>query len=236
MAAFKEKLLLYSIKTPDKGAMLRLLLYYPDQVMMMAQPSSPAASAMLLYKQVLAQPGTQTAQRMLADLRIAVNGPEHSSHPELLTAVELESSDLIILKLLPPLSNEQKHVAKAEHNAIIILQLSNLSPHSALVKSSLVTVPVSKEHAAALEISEGQYKAVKMPRFLSSLRQLPQLSEAIIYKGALRLESALQEMHAASLLHADIKSDNVVLNVADMWHLADYGSCVAFGQPIQSCT
>ena len=202
---------------------------------MMAQPSAPAASAVLLYKQVLAQPGTQTAQRMLADLNIAVNGPEHSSHPELLTAVELESSDLILLKLLPPLSKEQEHVAKAEHNAINTLQLSNLSPHSALVKSSLVTVPVSKEHAAALEISEG-HKAVKMPRFLSSLRQLPQLSEAIIYRGALRLESALQEMHAASLLHADIKSDNVVLNVADMWHLADYGSCVAFGQPIQSCT
>jgi len=46
----------------------------------------------------------------------------------------------------------------------------------------------------------------------------------------------LQEMHAANLLHADVKSDNVVLNTADKWHLADYGACVEFGQPIASCT
>ena len=43
-------------------------------------------------------------------------------------------------------------------------------------------------------------------------------------------------MHAANLLHADVKSDNVVLNTADKWHLADYGACVEFGQPIASCT
>ena len=43
-------------------------------------------------------------------------------------------------------------------------------------------------------------------------------------------------MHAANLLHADVKSDNVVLNTADKWHLADYVACVEFGQPIASCT
>ena len=75
-----------------------------------------------------------------------------------------------------------------------------------------------------------------MPRFAAGLSQLPQLSDDIIYEGALRLESALQEMHAANLLHADVKSDNVVLNAADKWHLADYGACVEFGQPIRSCT
>jgi len=43
-------------------------------------------------------------------------------------------------------------------------------------------------------------------------------------------------MHAASILHADVKSANVLLNTADMWHLADYGSCVEFGKPVISCT
>ena len=92
---------------------------------------------------------------------------------------------------------------------------------------------ISSQHAAALEIGEGQYDVVKMPRFAAGLSQLPQLSDDIIYEGALRLESALQEMHAANLLHADVKSDNVVLNAADKWHLADYGACVEFGQPIK---
>lgn len=55
--------------------------------------------------------------------------------------------------------------------------------------------------------------------FLSSLSQLPQLSEAIVCSGALRLESPLLQMHAVSLLHADVKSSNVVLNTADIWRL-----------------
>ncbi|DBA90679.1 TPA: hypothetical protein ACH3X1_003896 [Trebouxia sp. C0004] len=75
-----------------------------------------------------------------------------------------------------------------------------------------------------------------MSRFVVSLSQLPQLSDDIIYRGPLRVQSALHEMHVVSLLHADVKSDNMVLNTADMWHLADYGACVEFGQPIMSCT
>lgn len=73
------------------------------------------------------------------------------------------------------------------------------------------------EHAAALQLGEGDYYAVRVPQFLSSLSQLPQLSEAIVCSGALRLEPALLQMHVVSLLHADVKSSNVVLNTADMW-------------------
>lgn len=43
----------------------------------------------------------------------------------------------------------------------------------------------------------------------------------IIYEGALRLECALQELHAVSLLHIDVQSDSVVWNTVDMWHLTD---------------
>ena len=100
----------------------------------------------------------------------------------------------------------------------------------------MVKVCISIQHATALDIGEGQYDAVKKPRFAAGLSQLLQLLDDIIYEGALRLESALQEMYAADLLHADVKSDNVVLNTADKWHLADYEACVEFSQPIASCT
>ena len=95
---------------------------------------------------------------------------------------------------------------------------------------------ISIQHATALDIGERQHDAVKMPRFAAALSQLPQLSHDIIYEGALRLESALQEIHAINLLHADVKSDNVVLSAADKGHLADYGAYVEFGQPIKSRT
>ena len=82
------------------------------------------------------------------------------------------------------------------------------------------------------------YNAVSMPKYAASLSQLPdlELPTDTIYRGALRVESALMQMHAASILHADVNSANVLLNTADMWHLADYGSCVEFGKPVISCT
>lgn len=104
------------------------------------------------------------------------------------------------------------------------------------MECSLVKICISRGHARELEIDAGHYDAVKMPRFVASLSQLPQLSEDIIFRGALRLQSALEDMHAASILHADMKSDNVLLNTADVWRLADFGACVEVGQPIQSCT
>ena len=61
---------------------------------------------------------------------------------------------------------------------------------------------VGIEHAI-LEIGEQHNDAVKMPRFVTSLSQLSQLSEDTIYRGALRLQSALEGVHAVSLLHAD---------------------------------
>ena len=157
-------------------------------------------------------------------------------HPHLVTGVDLQCKRLLVLKLLPPCSDQQKMAAQAERHAIKTLRLDNLSEQSALVPCCLVKVCISIQHAAALEIGTEQYNAVKMPRFASGLSQLPHLSDGIILEGGLRLESALQEMHDVKLLHADVKSANVVLNIAHRWHLADYGACVEFGQPIHSCT
>lgn len=225
VAAFKAKLALHSINRPNADAISRLLRHFPQQMLMMAQPGACPDDAMLLYKQALAQPGTETARNMVADLQIAVNGPWLPSHPQLVTGVDLRSKCLLVLKLLPPCSDQQKLAAQSERHAITTLGLDSLSQQSALVNCCLVKVCISIQHAAALEIGDGQYGAVKMPRFAAGLSQLPQLSDDIIYEGALRLESALQEMHAANLLHADVKSDNVILNAADKWHLADYGAC-----------
>ena len=85
VAAFKAKLALHSINRPNADAISRLLRHFPQQMLMMAQPGASPDDAMLLYKQALAQPGTQTALNMVADLQIAVNGPWLPSHPQLVT-------------------------------------------------------------------------------------------------------------------------------------------------------
>ncbi len=236
MAAFKAKLALHSINRPNADAISRLLGHFPQQMLMVAQAGASSDDAMLLYKQALAQIGTQTALRMVADLQIAVNGPWLPSHPQLVTGVDLQSGQLLVLKLLPPCSDQQKIAAQSERHAIKTLGLDSLSQQSASGNCCLIKVCISIQHATALDIGKAQYGVVKMPRFAAGLSQLPQLSDDIIYEGALRLQSALQEMHAVSLLHADVKSDNMILNAADKWHLADYGACVEFGQPIKNCT
>lgn len=138
VTAFKAKLALHSIDRPNADATSRLLRHFPQQMLMMAQPGASPDDAMLLHKQALAQPGTQTAQKMVADLQIAVNGPWLSSHPQLVTGVDLQSKRLLVLKLLPPCSAQQKLAAQSERYAIEALGLDSLSQQSALVDCCLV--------------------------------------------------------------------------------------------------
>ena len=235
--AFKNKLRTHGINRPDPATMSRLLQCHPQHMLMMAQPSASEADAVLLYKQVMVQPGSQTALKMRSHLGLAIKGPWLQSHPSLVSAADLNSSSLLVfLKLLPPVSEEAQQAAQAERHAIDILALSTLPTNSALVRCAIVNIGVSREHARSLVIGEGDYHAVSMPKYAASLSQLPQLPTSIIYRGVLRIESALAQMHAASLLHADVKSAIVLLKTADTWHLADYGSSVDFGKPVISCT
>ncbi len=187
---------------PDENAISRLLHHFPQQMLMMAQAGASSDDAALLYKHALAQPGMQTVLNMVAEHQIAVNGPWLPSHPQLVTGVDLQSKQLLVLKLLPLCSYEQKIAAQSERHAIETLRLDSLREQSALVSCCLVEVCISVQHAKALDMGTGQYQAVKMPRFAAGLVQLPQMSEDILYEGALRLESALQEMYAAKILHA----------------------------------
>ena len=51
VGAFKAKLKLHSVNRPNADAMSCLILYFPQQMMMMAQAEASSDNAMLLYKQ-----------------------------------------------------------------------------------------------------------------------------------------------------------------------------------------
>ena len=120
-------------------------------MMMMAQAQASSDDAMLLYKQALAQPGSQTTLRMLTDLHIAVSGPL-ASHPQLMTGVDLHSNSLLILKLLPPCTQQQKQAAQSERLAIQALGLDKHKKESALVECSLVKVCISIDHLSVVAL------------------------------------------------------------------------------------
>ena len=97
VAAFKAKLALHTIFRPNDDAISRLL-HFPQQMLMMTQAGASSDDAMLLYKQMLAQPGTQTVPTMVTDFQIAVNGPWLPSHPHLASGLDLQSKQLLVLQ------------------------------------------------------------------------------------------------------------------------------------------
>ena len=78
--------------------------------------------------------------------------------------------------------------------------------------------------------------ALLMPRFPSSLADLPQLNETLLLRGGLRLKMALDFMHSKELVHADVKSSNCIVKETGDWYLSDFGSSLKIGEKITSCT
>ena len=128
LEAFKHKLSLFGINRSDASTISRLLQIHPQHMFMMAHSSASENDALMLYRQVLAQPGSQTALQMRSQLDVALKGPWLDRHPFLVSAVDLKSSSLLVLKLLPPLSAEAQQAAQAQGYAIDVLALSTLSP------------------------------------------------------------------------------------------------------------
>ena len=233
--AFKEKLRQEHVAIKD-GPMRRVAMYFGERMRTAAQPSVKSYEARLLYDQAVALPGTETKLELLEREQISVDGRWMQHQPSLVTAVDLKSGSLLVLKSLAFDSEELKFAAAAEKRALERLQLDRLPADSVLVPMKLQTVRVRQKHVLAMHMGLGERTALKMPLFASSLDRLPQLSEELIYQGGRRLQEAVQLMHAQGLLHADLKAANVFLNDAKTWCLGDYGSSIDFGQKIVSCT
>lgn len=59
---------------------------------------------------------------------------------------------------------------------------------------------------------------------MSTLADLPQLSEKILYQGFFRIHNSLKAMHKLDLVHMDVKSANLFVGGVAEWDLGDFGS------------
>jgi len=98
-----------------------------------------------------------------------------------------------------------------------------------LVQSEVVQVTV--EHSDGLSVSPGVWTALKMRHYHSSLTQVPQLSESLLFREFLRIKTALEMLHSLNLVHMDVKSDNVFVDEDGLWCLGDFGSCRSTNSP-----
>lgn len=119
----------------------------------------------------------------------------------------------------------------AEINACSLLFKSNIL---GLVKCEVVEVNVY--HSEGLDVSPAVWAVLKMKRYVSSLTEIPQLSEKWLYDGFSRIIKALKAMHELKLVHMDVKSDNLFVDVNLQWDLGDFGSTREIGAPVWSFT
>ena len=154
----------------------------------------------------------------------------------LLTAVDLLTGQLLVIKILPRHDERYKLSAIGEKGALEDLQLNTFSLEGPLVRMELIKVGLEGDSARAVEVGPGEYEALKMRRFVGVLSELPQLSDKLIYEGGLRLVDALERMHAAGRVHCDVKGPNVLLTENGHWYLGDYGASVKVGSKVWSCT
>ncbi|CAF1327012.1 unnamed protein product [Didymodactylos carnosus] len=82
----------------------------------------------------------------------------------------------------------------------------------------------------------GVFRSLIMPHYCRPLANLPQLSEHIIYSNAKRIKEALEYVHSQNIVHMDVKSANVMVDMDGKWYLADFGSAKNIGEPVGSYT
>jgi hypothetical protein len=237
VAAFKQKLAQCHINRPDEKTMQRVMVFFAARMQAAAQPSADPDVARFLYEEAKAMLGTTTRAVIRDQQHISINGPWQPGVPFLVTAADLDSGELLVLKILARTSQSQQQAAIAELQAVRQLQLDTLQlPGCVLVPTHPVQITIHQEDAATFQLGEGSYNALRMPWFACNLASLPQLSQQLIAAGGRRLQEALHTMHQAQLLHCDVKGSNVLLDSSGSWYLGDFGSCVSFGKKITSCT
>jgi hypothetical protein len=216
--------------------MTRLLLTFPRQMQAASLTSIDPYVALDLYQRTKDLPGTETCVNMVEEGHISINGPWLSSHPDIVTAVDLDKGSSLAFKLLPPASQEQKDAAQCEKRVVSLLRLDTTPVDSALVPTQIHSVKVSSGHAKSLQLGAGSYDALKMPWYTASLQQLPQLSHELLCRGGRRLQQAVTAMHEVNLLQTDLKAANVFVDTSGAWFLGDLGASNLFGDKIRFFT
>ncbi|KAJ3236243.1 hypothetical protein HDU78_004708 [Chytriomyces hyalinus] len=207
---------------------------YP--VHMLAAVGSPSA-CLALYEQVKDLPATFTRGIIQEKMNVSINGPM-PGQKSILTAVDLKAGKLCVIKLLSPpqlvVSTPPSVSAEAVSMEVEVSATVSKAQIPGLVISEVV--PVTVEYSDGLYVSARHWTALKMRHYHSSLTQVPQLSERLIYREFRRIHSALVSLHALNLVHMDVKSENVFVDEDVFWNLGDFGSCRPSNSPIWTFT
>ncbi|KAJ3223597.1 hypothetical protein HDU78_011260 [Chytriomyces hyalinus] len=211
-----------------------IAIRYPNH--MLAVAGSPDA-CLNLYTEVEQLPATFTWRIIQEKLNASINYPT-PFQKSILTAVDLKTGKLCVIKLLSPPQLEASALPSRLLEPVSMEVEVSATVSKAQIPGLVISevVHVTVEHSDGLSVSARHWTALKMRRYHSSLMQDPQLSELLIHREFRRIYSALDSLHALSLVHMDVKSDNIFVDEDCVWNLGDFGSCRPSNSPIWTFT
>lgn len=189
-----------------------------------------------LYETVKGLPSSLTLGFIQNEMNVSINGPMSLSQPNILIAIDLDAGKHLFIKLLRIPQTTASHSTDAKKDAVMAeIQTCRVLAQAdipGLVKCDVVQVTVN--HSEGLDVAPGEWASLKMKRYVSSLADLPQLTEKWLYCGFSRILEALKKMHNLNLVHMDVKSDNLFVDDNLDWNLGDFGSARNVGSTIWS--
>jgi len=167
-------------------------------------------------------------------MHILNSRPYSLSHPNILTAIDPNTRKHLLIKLLrlhQPTTSEstsaKNHAVTCEIEACEKVSTANIN---GLVKCEIVQVKVP--HNDEPNITVSRWIAIKMKRYVSSLTDIPQLPECMLYEGFILTLNALKQLHNLNLVHMDLKPDNLFVDDHLQWDLGDFGSSREIGSTV----
>jgi hypothetical protein len=215
------------VQRPDPRVMRKIRMNFSSQLIVAAKSRTAAQD---LYDTVKQLPMTLTVAVIKEAEGITVNGPYDADRPYLLTASDFTGKQLMVklLKVQRDLvgvkDSEQEAALKHEDDMVKILGLANPSVNFVPMRRTTITIPSDPQVVKMVSTAPGNFTALIMPRFITTVARAPLFSHQALADGAVTMIYALEYMHALHIAHLDVKGDNVFVSQEGVWHLGDFGS------------
>ncbi|GIL77537.1 hypothetical protein Vretimale_2937 [Volvox reticuliferus] len=232
---FLKLLSLGKITTPNPVVLAAIKRRCPSRLWMVDN----CDDAVDLYREAQLFPGPSTEGHLLTQLGLRVNGPlfpNPADGPASLLVGATDDGSPVVVKLLRGVGTagaQQPGGAEAEACRVLMESKPAAVP---LVPVRIVTFEIGINHVSVVGRAPGLYAALCMPRYVSSLRSMVQLSAAAVLAGGRRMVAALEWIHDKQYIHMDVKADNIFVDMEGRWWLGDFGSTVRKGSPVTSTT
>lgn len=232
---FVQSLAEDKITGPDERTMTKLRNNFSTQVLLTA--NSPEAAGDL-YRQVKALPATLTLAALSQNNRLAVNGPLNLERPYILTASDSMTGEMLMVKILR-YNPDMFNVTKTQQNTLHVREKTVndlVKDRIGFVPATVVSVKVAVEEGHHVGSSAGDFTALRMPRYTTTLADAPTVGGTVMMTGASRMVNCLNYLHSLRWCHMDVKSANIFIDSAGSWFLGDFGSSTPTGETVYSCT